>query len=494
MDRVSLYTIAFFTNAAILVFEIAGGRLLAPYIGTTVGVWAGLIAVVLGGMALGYHYGGRLADKNASRERIGLVLFGAGATALLSWSVRDSLPELFQVTQMSPTVGALVIGTALFMPTVFLLAAISPMLAKNLIERLESTGKTVGELNAVGTGGAIVGAVATGMFLIPYFGVSTIMLGVAIPTLLLGVVLARKYILKLAGVTALSLLVAFLLNTPTNEARGWVADISSAYNRIIITEEDAGGDTLALWTSPFGIQCQMYVNAEGQADETRLVGAYQKAHALVIAHFFPEGPARGLFLGGCIGAFPRHLSLLYPNMESDVVEIDPEITEVARNYFSFDATKFPLMSIFHEDARVYVNREHEPYDVLHMDAFGSAGRVPFHLMTKEMFERLKENMREDGIVIVNVHGAYEGGGLLYPAVYAKTANSVFKTVAVYQFTDSPNMPQNLVLVASETRVLPEKIESGSLILKRVTTPENVIVLTDDYAPVEGLSREKLLSE
>jgi LytS/YehU family sensor histidine kinase len=57
MNRYAFYALSFLTNATILVFEITGGRLLAPYIGNSVGVWAGLIAVILGGMAIGYHFG-----------------------------------------------------------------------------------------------------------------------------------------------------------------------------------------------------------------------------------------------------------------------------------------------------------------------------------------------------------------------------------------------------------------------------------------------------
>ncbi|MEK9177235.1 MAG: fused MFS/spermidine synthase, partial [Patescibacteria group bacterium] len=95
MSVAVLYFLSFVTNAAILVLEIAGGRLLAPYIGTSVGVWAGLIAVILGGMALGYRVGGHLGDRDASQKRIGLVITVAGMAALISWGMRDFIPTLF---------------------------------------------------------------------------------------------------------------------------------------------------------------------------------------------------------------------------------------------------------------------------------------------------------------------------------------------------------------------------------------------------------------
>jgi hypothetical protein len=87
------YFTTFVANAAILVFEIAGARLLAPYLGTSVEVWAGTIAVILGGMAFGYYGGGILADPSPKRETLGLVLFFAGLAALFAWDYETSYRE-----------------------------------------------------------------------------------------------------------------------------------------------------------------------------------------------------------------------------------------------------------------------------------------------------------------------------------------------------------------------------------------------------------------
>lgn len=496
MSTFGFYAVSFLTNAVILVFEITGGRLLAPYLGTSVGVWAGLIAVVLGGMALGYHYGGRFGDKNASRERIGLVLFLAGIAAILTWGLRDVLPTWIASEHVSVVWGAILAGALLFMPTVILLAAVSPLLAKNLIQNLSYSSKVVGELSAVGTAGSIVGALASGLLLVPLFGVDIILLGVAILILTLAYLVSQKDAGKRTGVLIGVLACALLLNTLPTQAGRAVADVSTAYNRIFVTNETYNEEqTLALWTSSAGIQCQMYVDAEGRVDESRVVEWYLRAHDTAIASFFPRGPEKALFLGGCVEAFPRYLLGRYPSMNAEVVEIDPGMLEVAKEYFGFVPASFPTLSSVFEDARTFVNRNHEPYDVIYMDAFGSAGRVPFQLMTEEMFERLSQNLREDGILLVNVHGSYEGAGALYPSVYVQTAKTAFSHVGLYQFTDVPQAPQNLMLVASRARELPETITSETypdLVLRRAVPDENVITLTDNYAPVEGIFRDKLV--
>lgn len=493
MDAKTLYTLSFFTNAVVLVFEITGGRLLAPYLGTSVGVWAGLIAVVLGAMALGYHIGGRLGDSNASEERIGFLLFLSGIATLSTWALRDMLPS--GIGGINPTTGALLIGSVLFAPTVTLLAVISPLLAKNLLRTLETSAQTVGTLNMVGTIGAIAGAVVTGIYLIPSFGVDSIFLGIAVLLCLVSFAIRKKRVALYIAITLLLFSIAFFINTIPTRAAGWLGDVSSAYNRIIITAKDGDDPTRAVWTSPFGIQCQMYVDETGHADESRLVETYQKAHDIFIANWFPQGPTRTLFLGGCIGAFPRYLLHTFPNMLADMVEIDPAMIQVAKEYFSFDADSFPTLSLIYEDARVFVNSDHASYDLVYIDAFGSSGRVPFHLVTTEMFERLALHVSSDGLLLMNTHGTYEGLGATYPAIFIKSARASFEHVSLYQFTDEPHKSQNLIIAASHTRELPDELTDPrypTLTLRRVDTTDQVIEFTDNYAPVEGFTRERLL--
>lgn len=487
MDRTRLYTLSFVTNAAILVFEITGGRLLAPYLGTGVGVWAGLITVVLGGMAIGYHFGGKYADTGASQKRIGTALFLAGVAALIAWGVRDLIPGSIVYLQIETTLGALIAGTIIFMPTVILLAAVSPMIAKNLIQKLDTSGKTVGELNAVGTAGSIAGAIGTGMILIPLFGVSAILLGVSVSVLAAGFFLLKKDTAKFAALGALSFALALGANSiPTITGR-LVADISTAYNRIFITKEHSGKQ-LALWTSPFGIQCEMFVDEKGAVDETRLAADYQRAHDIVIATEFPDGPSRMLFLGGCVESFPRYLLKKYPNASADVVEIDPGMIQVAEKYFGLDKSSFPALHTVYEDARTFINGTHAPYNVVYMDVFTS-GSLPFQLYTKEMFEGLSSHTAEGGIVLINTIGTFEGKDLLFPSVVIKTAREVFPHADLYQFTGKPDVKQNLVILASKTRELPDTFTSPEypgFTLRKTQIDENVIALTDDYAPVEGV--------
>ncbi|MEX2144806.1 MAG: fused MFS/spermidine synthase [Candidatus Spechtbacterales bacterium] len=66
------YLIIFVTGAVILVIEIIGARILAPFYGSTIYVWSSLITSTLAALALGYYAGGKLADK-APKINLGYV-------------------------------------------------------------------------------------------------------------------------------------------------------------------------------------------------------------------------------------------------------------------------------------------------------------------------------------------------------------------------------------------------------------------------------------
>ena len=72
----------FVCGAVGMVFELAGSRVLAPYLGTSIVVWTSLIGVILGSLSLGYWYGGKLADREPRLKKLALIIFFAGACFL----------------------------------------------------------------------------------------------------------------------------------------------------------------------------------------------------------------------------------------------------------------------------------------------------------------------------------------------------------------------------------------------------------------------------
>ena len=70
--------IVFVVGLSILGAEIAAARLLAPYFGASTIVWANTIGIVLVALSAGYWYGGRLADRNPTREGLYRIVLLSG--------------------------------------------------------------------------------------------------------------------------------------------------------------------------------------------------------------------------------------------------------------------------------------------------------------------------------------------------------------------------------------------------------------------------------
>ncbi|HRD40758.1 MAG TPA: fused MFS/spermidine synthase, partial [Bacteroidia bacterium] len=70
----SIYIVSFFEGAAVMATELCGSKLIAPYFGSSLYVWAAVIAITLGSLAAGYFYGGKLSEKNDRVKKLSLVL------------------------------------------------------------------------------------------------------------------------------------------------------------------------------------------------------------------------------------------------------------------------------------------------------------------------------------------------------------------------------------------------------------------------------------
>ena len=170
MKKYSLEIIVFVSGAVVMVYELVGSRIFAPYLGTSLVVWTSLIGVILGSLSLGYWWGGRLADKKPQAQILAFVLLGAaffvGSTVFFQASVLFYLQEVFTDLRFSSILGAVV----LFAPASVLFGMVSPYTVKLKLEKLSLSGATVGQLYAISTIGSIVGTFAGGFFLVPFLG------------------------------------------------------------------------------------------------------------------------------------------------------------------------------------------------------------------------------------------------------------------------------------------------------------------------------------
>ncbi|MEO6212526.1 MAG: fused MFS/spermidine synthase [Vicinamibacterales bacterium] len=163
-----------------LVYQVLWLRLLALTFGVTVHAAATVLASFMGGLALGSLLAGRLADRSTTPLRLfGLVEMSIGLFAVASPVVLSALQAAF--VSASPYLPeSLFLGSlirivlsflVLVVPTA-LMGATMPIVIKSSLAQMEGLGSRVGWLYAANTGGAIVGALLAGFYLIPRLGLS----------------------------------------------------------------------------------------------------------------------------------------------------------------------------------------------------------------------------------------------------------------------------------------------------------------------------------
>ena len=152
-----LYATEFFSGMSVMAVELGASRLMAPYFSSSQIVWTVIIGVIMIAMALGNVWGGRIADKSPSPDKLyGRLLLASVWIALIPFAGRYliggiSLLLAAFVTKNFLVWAALCACLAVFAFPCVLLGTVTPSLVKYSVSSLDSNGKTVGELGALNT-------------------------------------------------------------------------------------------------------------------------------------------------------------------------------------------------------------------------------------------------------------------------------------------------------------------------------------------------------
>jgi hypothetical protein len=174
---VACYVIAFWSGFFVMGVELLGGRLLAPNFGSSVYVWGALIAVFMLALSLGYLAGGRWSQRSPSLARLGVLLGAAAITAVPVLFLSGSVLENLAIAIPDPRFGSLAAATLLFFVPTFFSGMVSPYCVRLLIDAQETSGQRAGQLYFVSTFGSAAGTIMTSFYLVLWFEVNTILIG-----------------------------------------------------------------------------------------------------------------------------------------------------------------------------------------------------------------------------------------------------------------------------------------------------------------------------
>ena len=482
----------FVSGVASMGLEILAGRMIAPEFGSSIYTWGSIIGVFLAALSLGYHRGGKRAAVHASNRRLvgvflvsalyvaGLIVFG---DVLLQATSTLPLPSRFA------SIPGIVV---LFGPPTYLLGYVSPYAAE--LSGRSEIGAASGHVYAVGTVGSIVGAFATTFLLIPALSINQIALLFGLLSVGTAVAIAMPTVDRDEALWSLGITVALLVAAATGSVGLGVGgdvvyETQTAYQELRVVDS---GDTRTLY-----LDGQPH-SAMDKSDPTRHVFDYTSYfHAPYLFADDPDDIDRVLFVGGGGFTGPRVFLDTYPNVTVDVVEIDPEVVDVAKEYFRVE--EGARLNVHTMDARQYLQQTDETYDLIVLDAY-KKDKVPFQLTTVEFMQLASDRLDDDGVLFANVISAPSGPASQFYRAEYKTIREVFPQV--YSFpTVGGVVVQNIEVVATkqDTRLTQAELQTRnrerdigldlSTQLASYRTDErtgDVPVLRDDKAPVDSL--------
>ncbi len=497
-----LRVVVFGSGAVLMGLEIVGSRVIAPFFGSSVYVWGGLISIFLAALSLGYYLGGTMADRWPRPGVLATLLSLAGLAILTLNAVSRPVLVAFDAWNLGPRLNPLLASIILFsMPSV-LMGTTSPFAIKLVARDLATVGTSAGILYALSTAGSIFGTVATAFFLIPALGVRAILYLLGGLLLLLAALLMVSYG-RAARPALAAAVVLLVLLAP---APGHGAPIPIPTQRVIY-EKDSAYHQISILEDGFNRYLRFNRSFQGGMvlkdpfESPFLYTSY--AH---LARVFHPAIRRVLLIGLGSGTIPKRFTRDYPDVSIDTVELDPVVEDVAKQFFEVkeDARHRIVVS----DGRVHLRRSDQKYDVIILDAYFAEG-IPFHLATKEFLELARDHLAPDGIVVSNIIGALDGPqSKLYRALH-KTYGSVFPGLypfpVAFGLARNPTETRTIILIAtgksgmkadeilaaakrlrSEGKVrLPLDGYAKDFYEKPVAT-DDVPLLTDNYAPVDIL--------
>lgn len=168
--NIQLPVIAFVSGFVLMVFELAVARLLAPTLGSSVYVWTSVIGIVIAALSLGVWLGGNLADKRNARTDIVWLLISCSIAICFMLAASTGILDWLSNADYDQRIKGMLASLFLFAPTSFLIGTIGPYLAKFNVKSLETTGKSIANLDAMNAIGGIFGTFLTGFFLFALLG------------------------------------------------------------------------------------------------------------------------------------------------------------------------------------------------------------------------------------------------------------------------------------------------------------------------------------
>lgn len=455
-----------------MIVELCCAKLMAPYFGTSIDVWANTLSVSLFGLASGYFIGSNLSlyrpEKNKSDLRF-VILFASVLIVILPMYYQQLLTILLDFSlKMGSLLGLLII----LFPVLMLLGCSSPLIINIIDESNDNAGQTSGRVYTVSTLGGIIFTLVTGYFFIPTLGLKLTLLvtgGMLGASILLQKNFKSKISLLMIGSLIPLILCSSQYERSINRKFKILHESDGLLGNIKIMEHTAemfgGSHQLGRGMVVNNtLQTLMSVNDPNHSS----IWAWSNIIPTAIS-FYPENS--DVLLCGLGGStIVKQLQMLRFNF--DVVELDKRMQTLSQKYFHLDKS----VNVIIDDARHYVRTSKKSYDVILFDTFLSES-APEHLLTKESLKDVQNILNPNGLLLTNFYGFTSG-----EKGYA--ARSVIKTYIDAGFNTyvlaSPGKEdgRNIFIIGSKNKLDFSKVDYEETDGMRITDLTGLLIPSD----------------
>jgi spermidine synthase len=415
-DRTVVYLVIGLSGLTSLGAQVVWTRLLGLLMGATVFTFSIILAVFLIGLGLGSSAGAYVARSLARPLRalgwcqVGLV----GAIPLAAFMINREVPFWYVNPEFFGDIllryqHDLLRALVAMLPATVLWGASFPLAIAAASHESDAADRSVGDTYAANTLGAILGAMAFGMVLLPWVGTHG----------------AQQYLALLAGLSAF---LVFALEGEVSPPRRLAVAVTVFGSALLMSR-------LVVPTDPGLIAYGRYVEEWENVTAYHFVGEGRSTSVAVSD--YNDGTTRSMHVGGKVVASNQPLDMriermlghvpalvhpdpksvlvvgfgagvtagsfvLYPGVERIVIcEIEPLVPESAGVYFAeenYSVVDDPRIEIVFDDARHFIATTRETFDVITSDPIHPWVRGAASLYSTEYFELVKQRLNPGGVV------------------------------------------------------------------------------------------------
>jgi len=452
----------FITGAITLSLEVLSSRIMTPYFGVSLYIWAGILSITLIFLALGYRLGGQISQRR-DKEALQQILLAAPLWAAFYMVIATALyPVVFPwLSTINLVVASFLGGTILLAVPLVVLSAMNPLLIALDRDARASGDGGAGRIFFISTVGSVAGVLLTAFLLIPNLTNFRALLWMSLG---LGVVVGVISFLnrEIPGSRKKRLILGCAI---VLLASGGLLAAQPAYLRMLAGMSDVGKNfkVLAEYSSVFGNIKILSVLPEGEGRKPATAylqdgiiqnmvstdgTVFDHTEFMVrLADAYAPKAKNALVLGLAAGMIPRYLH--HKGLEVTAVEINPNSLQAATEFFDFDPQG---IKVHIEDARTFVRRQKHAYDLVITDLF-QGDCTPDYLLTVEFFQEVRACLRPEGVVIINTY--FDPNNETADEAILATVSAAFRYVLELRSPPSTGLVSSACMVAANVPLSPE---------------------------------------